>query len=173
MEENPYAHHLEGREAIDIIAATALRLREIFAAYTPEEISRSPGEKKWSLRELMAHLADCEIAWSWRLRQTLGPPSKTETPQLQPFDQDHWGDRYAAYDFASAQTTYEALRAWNVRLLTTVTPDDQGRPVHHPERGDITLQTILETIAGHDLHHIKLLEGLARKENRDTVPSPS
>ena len=169
MEENPYAHHLEGREAIDIIAATAPRLREIFAAYTTNEIDRSPGPNKWSLRELMAHLADCEISWSWRIRQTLA----ADNPALQPFDQDRWGDRYAAYDFVSAQTMYEALRAWNVRLLSTVRPEDLKRSATHSERGTLTLQTILETIAGHDRHHIKLLEGLAKKETRETVPSPS
>ena len=169
MEENPYAHHLEGREAIDIIGATAAHLRQLFSAYTPEEIDRSPGPNKWSLRELMAHLADCEIVWSWRLRQTLA----TDAPALQAFDQDRWGDRYAAYDFASAQHTYEALRAWNVRLLTTIKPEDLTRTATHPERGNLTLQIILETIAGHDRHHIKLLEGLAKKETRDTVPSPS
>ena len=169
MEENPYAHHLEGREAIDIIAATAPHLREIFAAYTPDEIDRSPGSNKWSLRELMAHLADCEIVFSWRIRQTLAG----DNPALQPFDQDRWGDRYAAYDFASAQLTYEALRAWNVRLLSTLKLEDLIRPASHPERGTLTLQIILETIAGHDRHHIKLLEGLAKKETRETVPSPS
>ena len=169
MEENQYAHHLEGREAIDIIGETAAHLRLLFSAYTTEEIDRTPGHGKWSLRELMAHLADCELVWSWRLRQTL----PTDTPALEAFDQDRWGDRYAAYDFASAQTTYEALRAWNVRLLATLKPEDLTRTATHPERGDLTLQTILETIAGHDRHHIKLLEGLAKKETRETVPSPS
>ncbi len=169
MEENQYAHHLEGHEATDIIGATAAHLRQLFSAYTPEEIDRSPGPGKWSLRELMAHLADCEIVWSWRLRQTLA----TDNPALQAFDQDHWGDRYAAYDFASAQATYEAVRAWNVRLLTTIKPEDLTRTATHPERGNLTLQIILETIAGHDRHHIKLLEGLAKKESRENVPSPS
>jgi uncharacterized damage-inducible protein DinB len=169
MEENPYAHHLEGHDAIDIITATAPRLHDLFAAYSPDEIDRSPGPNKWSLRELMAHLADCEIVWSWRIRQTLA----ADSPALQPFDQDRWGDRYAAFDFASSQATYEALRAWNIRLLTTVKPADLIRPATHPERGTLTLQTILETIAGHDRHHIKLLEGLARKETRETIPSPS
>ncbi len=169
MEENQYAHHLEGREAIDIIGETAGHLRQLFSAYTPEEIDRSPGPSKWSLRELMAHLADCELVWSSRLRQTLA----SEAPALQAFDQDRWGDRYAAYDFASAQTTYEALRAWNIRLLATIKPDDLTRTATHPERGNLTVQTILETIAGHDRHHIKLLESLAKKETRDNVPSPS
>ena len=169
MEENQYAHHLEGREAIDIIGETAAHLRLLFSAYTTEEIDRTPGHGKWSLRELMAHLADCELVWSWRLRQTLA----TDNPALQAFDQDRWGDRFAAYDFASAHTTYEALRAWNVRLLATLKPEDLTRTATHPERGDLTLQTILETIAGHDRHHIKLLEGLAKKETRETVPSPS
>ncbi len=169
MEENPYAKHLEGREAIDIITATPQHLRELFSSYSPEEIDHVPGPGKWSLRELMAHLADCEIAWGWRLRQTLS----ADNPALQPFDQDRWADRYAAYTFPVAQATYEALRAWNIHLLTTVQPADLPRPATHSERGNLTLQIMLETIAGHDLHHIKLLEGLRKKEGKEAVPSPS
>ena len=169
MEEHPYASYLKGRDPIDVITATAPRLRELLSGLSPEEINTPPGSNKWSLRELMAHLADCEIAWSWRLRQTLA----TENPSLQPFDQDAWSNRYAAYDFELAQTTFDVLRAWNVRLLSTITTDDRARPATHSERGEITLGAILGTIAGHDLHHLHLLEGLLKRESRQAVPSPS
>lgn len=169
MEENPYAKHLDDRDAIDILTATSAQLRELFAVHTPEEIDHVPAPGKWSLRELMAHLADCEIVWSWRIRQVLG----SDTPALQPFQQDRWADHYSAYDFPTAQLTFDTLRAWNVRLLSTVTAEDRTRPASHPERGALTLRTILETIAGHDLHHIRLLEGLRKKEAKEAVPSPS
>lgn len=169
MEENPYSRHLEGREAIAILGASAGRFRELFGSFSAAEIDESPGPGKWSLRELMAHMADCEIAWGWRLRQVLSK----DAPALESFDQDRWGERYQAYDFAAAQLTFEALRAWNVRLLKGVSEEDRLRSAEHPERGRITLRAIEETMAGHDLHHIKLIEGLRKKEAKEAVPSPS
>lgn len=177
MEENPYAKHLEGREAVDILTATPVRLRELLAPLSPEELDHVPGPKKWSLRELMAHLADCELAFGFRLRQALPPIGEgigaPQLPTIQTFDQDVWATRYAAYDFPTSLATFEALRAWNLRLLSTVTAADREQPLEHPERGSIRFQTIVETIAGHDTHHLRLLESLLKREGAQSVPSPS
>lgn len=177
MEENPYAKHLEGREAIDILTATPARLHELLTPLSPEAIDRVPGPKKWSLRELMAHLADCELAWAFRLRQALPPIGEgvgaPELPAIQPFDQDVWATRYAAYDFPTSLATFSTLRAWNLRLLTTIRPEDRQQTIEHPERGTINFWTIIETIAGHDTHHLRLLESLLKREGTQQVPSPS
>ena len=128
----------------------------------------------------MAHLADCELVFAWRLRQILS----ADSPELHAFDQDAWSKRYAPIEFAIAQRTFDALRAWNLLLVETVTDADLTRPAHHPERGNLTFQTVLETIAGHDLHHLRLLEGLLKREGitpaypgkstpTTAVPSPS
>ena len=177
MEENPYAKHLDGRQAMEILTGTPARLRELLTPLSTEEINRVPGPKKWSLRELMAHLADCELAFGFRLRQALPPIGEgigaPQLPPIQPFDQDVWATRYAAYDFATSLATFEALRAWNLRLLTTVREEDRGQTLQHPERGTLTFQTVLETIAGHDGHHLRLLESLSKREGTRAVPSPS
>ena len=177
MEENPYSKHLEGREAVEILTATPARLRELLTTFTPEELDRSPGPGKWSLRELTAHLADCELAFGFRLRQALPPIGEgigaPELPPIQPFDQDVWATRYAAYDFPTALATFETLRTWNLRLLTTVRPEDRTQQLQHPERGTVTFWAIVETIAGHDTHHLRLLEGLLKREGKEQVPSPS
>ncbi len=177
MEENPYAKHLEGREAIAILTATPARLHELLTPLSEEEINRVPGPKKWSLRELMAHLADCELAFGFRLRQALPPIGEgigaPDLPAIQTFDQDVWATRYAVYDFAASLATFDALRAWNLRLLSTVRPEDREHRLQHPERGPITVQTIVETIAGHDTHHLRLLESLLKHEGVQEVPSPS
>ena len=169
MEEHPYSNYLEGRDPVAIMAETPARLHDLLNGLSADQIDASPGPNKWSLREIMAHFADCEIAWSWRIRQTLA----TDNPALQPFEQDAWAERYAAYDFALAQTTFQALRAWNLRLLSTVTAEDRQRPATHAERGAFPLASILGTVAGHDLHHLHLLESLLRKQERQAVPSPS
>jgi uncharacterized damage-inducible protein DinB len=150
----PYAEALGPRDPQQVIAETPLRLMRVLEALTPEEIEAQPAPGKWSVREVVAHLADCEIAWSWRLRQALAE----EHPAIQPFDQEAWSRVYAAYSLAQARACVEALRAWNVAFVGALSDADKQRPVTHPERGEETLGSILQIMAGHDLHHLERLE---------------
>ena len=107
---------------------------------------------------IVCHLADCEIAFGFRIRQTLAEPN----PTLQPFDQDAWAKPYSSNLFSSqvALDSFSSARRWNIALLDSIGPEELKRPVTHPERGAMTLQTIVETMAGHDLNHIGQLEKL-------------
>lgn len=155
--KNPYAEHLHGRSATDVIRQTPATLRRLADAIAPRVLeARAPG--KWSARDILSHLADCEIVFAFRLRQTLAE----EHHVIQPFDQDRWARVYATADAEAAITTFASLRAWNVALLQSLTPEQRSRPVTHPERGDMTFDTIVETMAGHDLNHLKQLEAIAQ-----------
>jgi uncharacterized damage-inducible protein DinB len=150
----PYAEVLAGRDPQVVIVETPARwarvLEDIGAAQA--EVPTAPG--KWSLREIVVHMADCEIAWSWRLRQAYAE----EHSKIQPFDQTAWSRMYAVYSLAEAQTLFFALRAWNVAFVGALSEADKRKPVTHPERGEETLWTIVEIMAGHDLHHLTQLE---------------
>jgi uncharacterized damage-inducible protein DinB len=161
MELNPYASDLNGQDPVPVLVATPERLRAVVAPLSAEQIKRAPAQKKWSIREIIAHLADCELVFSFRLRQALAPAPGEPHAVIQPFDQDVWSQRYAAYDLASALNLFESARTWNLHLLTTVTAADRRRLTTHPERGTMTFWTIVETMAGHDLHHLPQLERLA------------
>jgi uncharacterized damage-inducible protein DinB len=149
----PYAEALGGRDAGAVIAATPGRLAKAFSGMTAEQMEARPAPGKWCLREVMAHLADCEIAWGWRLRQVLAE----EHAVLQPFDQDAWARVYDAYTYAAAWETYKALRAWNVAFVQALNEAEKERVYTHPERGEERLWTIVEIMAGHDLHHLRAL----------------
>jgi uncharacterized damage-inducible protein DinB len=161
MELNPYAKFLEGRDPIPVLFATPEHLRTLTAPLSPDQIEHQPGPGKWSIREIIAHLADCEIAFSFRLRQTLAPAPDEPHAIIQPFDQDAWARRYAAYDLLSAIDLFRAARNWNLHLIGTLTEADRHRPTTHPERGTMTFWTIVETMAGHDITHLQQLERLA------------
>ena len=150
----PYAEALGGRDPQVVIAETPVRwarlLENIGAAQA--DVPTAPG--KWSVREIVAHMADCEIAWSWRLRQAYGE----EHAVIQPFDQAAWSRVYAAYSLMEAKALFFAARAWNVAFVGALDEADKCKPVTHPERGEETLWTIVEIMAGHDLHHLTKLE---------------
>jgi len=122
-----------------------------------EKSTQPPAPGKWSAAQIVAHLADCELVFAFRLRQTLAEDS----PVLQPFDQDKWAATYAGIPGAEALAVFSAMRTWNLRLLSSTWPAAAHRPVTHPERGTMTFQTIVETMAGHDLNHLGQLQRLA------------
>jgi uncharacterized damage-inducible protein DinB len=153
---NPYENYLDGRNVIDILSATPSSLQSMIAGLTVEELDVPTRPGKWSLREILAHLADCEIVWAFRIRQALETPGATVTP----FDQDVWAKRYAAYSAAGALRVFLALREWNLALLTTVTAAERSNLLTHPERGTFPLMELLESIAGHDLNHLTRLRDL-------------
>jgi hypothetical protein len=160
MELNPYASYLNGQDPIPVLTTTAERLHTLTAGLTGAQINTSPAPRKWSICEIAAHLADCEIVFSFRLRQTLAPALNQPHAIIQPFDQDAWAKRYAAYHLESALALFQAARNWNLLFLTTVSQDDRHRPTTHPERGTMTLWTIVETMAGHDINHLQQIERL-------------
>lgn len=154
MSLNPYAGRLGQRDPVEVIEATPQKLETLLGKLSSEQIEKRPAPGRWSVREIMAHLADCEIAFGFRLRQGAAGVD------IQPFDQDDWARNYGTYSFAAAMTTYRALRAWNVTFVRSLTDQQKAFEINHPERGTMSVWTIVETMAGHDLHHLERLEKL-------------
>ncbi len=155
---NPYEKFLGGRDAQEVLSATPAKLAVIFNQLGPAGVEKSPAPGKWSSREIFSHLADCEVAFAFRLRQALAE----ENHVIQPFDQQKWAVTYAAYDAPSALATFSSVRRWNVALIRSTPPEGQAKTVTHPERGTMTFKTIVETMAGHDLNHLLQLEAIAK-----------
>ena len=154
---NPYESFLDGRPVLDILRSNSAALAQLIGAIPAERINMSPAPGKWSPAKIMIHLADCEIAFSFRLRQTLAEDNHT----IQPFDQDKWAAVYDGIDASLALQTYSVLRAWNLSLIEAAGASGAARVATHPERGTMTFQTIIETMAGHDLNHIAQLKRVA------------
>ena len=149
----PYADVLGDRDPQQVMAETPARLAAYFDALTPEQAETAPAPGKWNPRELMCHLADCEIAWAWRLRYAY----EKDNAMMQPFEQDPWARMYVHYTLREARATFNALRAWNVAFVGGLTEADKRKPITHPEQGQLTLWTLVEIIGGHDLHHLQRL----------------
>ena len=154
----PYVHLVEGQDPAEVMRSTPERLRAIVERLGPTAVDTRPAPGKWSVRELLCHIADCEIAWAWRLRTIYG----ADHPEIQPFEQDPWARAYdgVQYTTAAALDALAALRVWNLALIETFSDADKQRTAHHPEIGELTLWTVVQIAAGHDLHHLHALEKL-------------
>jgi hypothetical protein len=157
-ELNPYEKYLDGRPLDTILVSTTSEITSLLHAIGADKSAKSPAPGKWSPAEILCHLADCEIAFGFRLRQTLAEANHL----VQPFDQEKWAATYSGISAAEALAAFSALRNWNLALIQRALPAAAGRKVTHPERGPMTFQTIVETMAGHDLNHLSQLRRLAQ-----------
>ncbi len=157
MEPNPYAKFLNGRDPVQVIAETPARLNDLVVRLPREQLALRPPQTPWNTREIIAHLADCDLVFGFRLRQTLAE----ESPTVQPFDQDRWAARYANVDVETALDLFAAARHANLLLIAGTTQAERERKMTHPERGTMTFWAIVETMAGHDTNHLIRLEQIA------------
>lgn len=156
-ELNPYASFLDGRPLETILSATSHEIANKLQMIGPERANEPPAPGKWSPAEIVCHLADCEVAFGFRLRQTLAEDHHV----LQPFDQEKWAAPYRGIPAKEALAAFTASRNWNLLLIKKTLATSASKPVTHPERGAMTFQTIVETMAGHDLNHLAQLKRIA------------
>jgi len=151
---NPYRLFLGDQRATDVIQITPDRLHELAEAIGSKAWERSYAQGKWTARQIICHLADVEIGFGFRLRQAAAEDHHV----VQPFDQAAWAAPYEKLDVLAAVETFSILRKWNIAFLGALPPGTLQKPVTHPERGQMTMETIVETMGGHDRNHLEQLE---------------
>jgi hypothetical protein len=151
---HPYAQVLGDRDPLEVLAETQRTIPVIAEALGTDGLKRSYAPGKWTAAEVLAHLADCEIAFGFRIRQVLAEPILP----IQPFDENGWARHYSEMDGLEAVETYAALRAWNLSLFTRLSGEELARASNHPERGPQSVDTAIRIMAGHTLHHLAQLE---------------
>lgn len=147
---------LSGRDPVKLQAVAPAKLTKLLRGITLAKARTRPAPGKWSIAEIVAHLADTEVVMGWRLRMVLGQPGLP----IQPFDQDLWASamRYEKRDPRKSAEQYRGLREANMVLLKSLTPEDWKKSAMHPERGEQTIRIIVEMTAGHDLNHFAQIE---------------
>ena len=156
--------HSAGKDAIKIQQSTAAKLAALTRGLKKRQLMRRPAPDKWSIAEILAHLADAELVVGFRVRLTLGANG---TP-IQAFDQDVWATTfdYRHRDPKTSLATFRALRENNLRLLKFVPRSFWGNYGMHEERGKESVDHIVRMIAGHDLNHLQQVERIANRAKR-------
>src|SRR5215207_10000695 len=145
---------LGSRDAMEVLAETPTVLRAAVAGLTSEQDGTPERPGKWSVRQVVQHLADSDVVGAFRFRMVLAH----DAPELPGYDQDLFAERlrYQDSDLATALDDFEFLRGLNLRLLRRVTPEDmQQRVMRHAERGDEPLGHMIKLYAGHDVVHLR------------------
>lgn len=151
--------HVEGQDAIKLQRTTVPKLKKLTQGLSPKELKWRPAPGKWSIAEIVAHLADTEIVASWRMRSVLGANGTT----IQPFDQDSWASvfEYGKRDPKQSLEFFRVLRENNLAMLKALPPERWDNYGMHEERGKETLSHLTRMFAGHDANHVLQVEGIA------------
>jgi DinB superfamily len=145
-------------------AASAGKLSRLIRGAAPQRLRRRPAPEKWSVVEILAHLADVELAVGYRIRAILGSPGTA----IAAFDQDAWAAqmRYGKRNAKQALAAFRALRENNELLLQSLRPEQWEHFGMHAERGPESVRNIAEMIAGHDLNHIRQIEAILKRPKK-------
>lgn len=144
------------REPMSVLETTPDGLRAAVAGMTDAALATPEREGKWSVAQVLRHLADSEIVWAFRLRMVLGQ----DRPPLTGYDQDAWAARLGYADAVPAESLAEfaVLRRSNLRVLSRASSSDLDRVGLHAERGEESVRHMIRLYAGHDLLHLRQIE---------------
>lgn len=164
MQETPQQYtqrllgYTDGKDPLALQQAAPKKLATLLKGKTKKQLTRRPAPEKWSAAEIAAHLADAEVAISWRLRQILS----TNTVPIQAYDQDSWAAtfNYAHRDLKQSLEAFRVLRESNIALLKSVPRKLWDNYGVHQERGNESVTHMLRMVAGHDLNHLKQIEAI-------------
>jgi uncharacterized damage-inducible protein DinB len=166
MKETPQEYvarmlrNIEGKDSVKVQSATAKKLHYLIKNRAPSKLRKRPAPGKWSVVEILAHMAETEFAAGWRIRQALSSPGIA----LQAFDQDAWANT-GHYDKRPAHKwvdQFRALREANLRLLRSLTLEQWKYHGVHEERGPQTIEQMVRMTAGHDINHTRQIELILR-----------
>jgi len=105
----------------------------------------------------MVHVAQWEMIFGVRVRCALGVPGYV----VQPMDQDGLMPiEGAAVDGPTALAAFEGVRRMHIAFVAALSAADRARTVQHPERGTLSVNDLLVTLAGHAVHHVLQLEAM-------------
>ena len=162
----------EGLDPFAVLTATPARIGALLAGRGVEELQRRPEDGRWSIAQLVSHLADAEIVFAYRARMILSAPG---TP-LAAYDQNDWVNSQHAErsDTHASLALFSALRLSTVRLLRSLTEEELDRYGVHAERGRESLRHLLPFYAGHDRNHLTQIERLVNEcaPARAYTPAP-
>ena len=137
------------------IAASVSGLSEKVLCY-------KPAPDKWSILEILAHLADMEILYAYRMRQMVAD----DKPVIAPINQDLWAARlgYLHESVPELLALYGLNRHHNLNLLRRLKPEDLGKSAFHPElQRTVSLAEYVQMMGKHGPNHLAQIESLKKQ----------
>jgi hypothetical protein len=155
--------YTDGQQPLAVQAATANRLAHLIKGVSTAKLRERPAPEKWSVSEIIAHLADGEIVGGFRIRSILGSPGIS----IVAYDQDKWATsgHYDKRDPQKSVEQFRVLREGHLALLKSLKPEQWRHYGMHSERGQESIEHIVGMFAGHDINHLQQIERIFAHES--------
>ena len=142
---------LGSRDPVDVLSELMPWIAERIGRVDQRVLRVPEAPGKWSVIEVLQHLADSDLVFGFRLRMIL----TEDKPPLQGYDQDAWARtlKYRDVQLDVAMEQLRGLRSANVHVLRQLSPGQLERVGLHSERGPESAGFLLRLMAGHDLVH--------------------
>jgi hypothetical protein len=150
----------ERNKLIAKIAALPGEIEAAVKGLNDSQLDTPYGPGKWTLRQVVHHLADAHITAFYRCKLVL----TEDHPTIKPYNQDLWAtlpDTIAAPIEPSLLIVRGVHDRWS-RLLRSVPETAWSRLGHHIVRGDVTLESLLGIYAEHGEKHVGTITSLRR-----------
>ncbi len=141
---------------IDQYLAGPRKLRDALAGLTAEQRNAHPVPGKWSIKEVVCHIADYEPVSADRMKRVIAE----DQPTLLAGSPDAFVARlaYDQRDLDEELALIELVRSQMARILRALKPDDFQRTGIHSVRGPVALERLLQQITDHIPHHLAFVE---------------
>src|SRR5579864_7973994 len=138
--------HIEGKDPLKVQRETPQKLAALIRGLSRKQLQRKPAPGKWSISEILAHLADTEIVVAWRLRHILG----NNGAPIQAYDQNIWAETfdYAHRNAKESVEFFQILRAHNLAMLKELRKELWENYGMHQERGKESITHLVRLYAG-------------------------
>ena len=138
--------------SVDRLKATARDLVSLISGADAARLRRAPARGEWSPATVVAHLADAELVYAFRLRAIVAE----DKPLLAAFDENAWAERFAPLepDPRLSLARWRAVREATIRLLESLVPAEWDRTGMHQERGIMSAAHVARLLVDHDANHL-------------------
>ncbi len=156
MTESELKKHLDSAEQSPKQIAVAV------AGLSDQALRYKPAADKWSILEVLAHLAEMEIVFAYRLRQMLAD----KKPVIAPVDQNDWASNLGYMSSLPPEmiALYGVNRHANSSLLRRLKAGDLQKSAYHSElQKDVTVADMVEKIDAHEAGHLAQIERLKKQ----------
>jgi len=147
------------RNPIEMLEGGVATLREELARIPKDKLEIPEADGKWSILDVVRHLAETEMVYGYRIRMVLSH----DTPEIQGFDQDKWAS-LVCYDGATTDdflAMLDLLRTMNLKVYRCLGEDQMHRFGVHSERGPESVGRQIKLCAAHDEVHLKQIKRIA------------
>jgi hypothetical protein len=152
-------NNLGEQNPVEVLESTMTRLDALARVLEKKGLQNKPAPNKWTAAQILSHLAEGEIVFSYRLRKTLNDSGTA----IEAYDQEQWvkNSGYLQADPHLALSLFQVLRKSNVARLKSLTPEQWAHFGIHSERGRESITQIARLTAGHDINHLRQMEIIA------------